>query len=259
MSDRLDVNTLYRLDDAGTRMQQKISKLLQLSHSTNEHEAALAMQKARQLQQQYQVETGHERAGFLSLMVQLGKKRVDMRTNRICALLCRYYFVDIVHLHYFDAVRCEDYKGFEIIGTPSHVLMAEYVLIFLQRQLESLWRDFQREKGATGLRAKKSYQLGILHGFERFLREDARVEKNQEQSMVMAQEQGLQRVTQSLTSYSCALKDHVGQRFPRLRSQSAGSTRILSGAFAAGTIVGESLRVRQPLQGGRGGISGYLE
>lgn len=259
----LDYDALYRLDQDSGRLQERVAKLLNLSNSSNEHEARLAMAKARELQRQHNLRAiGGPAAGdeFISMQFGFGKARTDAVTTRICSLLTKFFFVDVVHVSYFDARQMRDCRGFEVLGTRGNVVMAEYVFHFLRRQVDQLWGEFRRVAGAGGATRKKSFQLGLLHGFERYLQQAVPGEGGQDGSPGTAASEGRGREEKSLRLYEDRLRLYIESRFPRLRTTSSRGARVHGAVFAAGSAAGEKIRIRKPLGGGGApGFGGYLD
>ncbi len=154
----------------------KVEKLLALSQSSNEHEAALAMQKANDLIEKYHIqELGFDqeyRYGFG--IIDRKRKRIESYQRRICTILHDFFFVRVVLSSLYDPLCNDTYKTIELLGTKENVAIAEYCYHFLENRLASLWSlNRKRFKGTTRTE-KNSYYLGLLRGFYQKLQEQKR-------------------------------------------------------------------------------------
>jgi hypothetical protein len=225
------------------RMLEKVRKLLSLAGSQNEHEALLAMQKANDLIEKYNIERIEQNraAGFVYAIINHKKKRVENYQRRICSILQEHFFVDVIYSNLYDPITRETHRTIELLGTAENVQIAEYVYHFLMNQMEVLWKSYQRKKTTTIRKNKRSYRLGVLKGFHDKLNEQAagrsngyRAEAGAENSrgaLILAQDR--------------ALKEFIRTRFPRLSTLRVGGTRIDRGTFQAGMVDGKTLNLHK--------------
>lgn len=232
----------------------RAEKLLALAQSGNEHEALLAMQRVQELYAKHGIERlRSNRAGSMdSLVIARGRKRMEPHEAMIYSLLNKHFFVKVVHTHLYDAKKLERFKAAELLGTRENLLMAEYVFYFLLRQCEALWLNHKKAHRASG-RLKRSYQLGILHGFSE------KLESHKAQAKV-SREMGLSRDEEKslIVTKSEELRDYVRLRFPRIATTSRSSARVDGSTFASGKSAGQNITLQKPISGGRPGFGGYL-
>lgn len=221
-----------------SRLLIKVEKLLSLANSTNEHEAALAMEKANDLLRKYNLERLDSvyTDNYVRVIINEKRKRLDASRRRIVTILLNYFFVKVVYFKLFDARTCETYQTIELLGTKENVMIAEYVYHFLVRQVNRLWRNYQEETGVSG-RQRLSYVLGVLAGLkERLLQAEVRAQGRSEvtvSALVRAKDQGLSAFTALL--------------FPRLQTARRKGLSLFKETFFAGTCEGRRLTINKPI------------
>ena len=144
---------------------EKVRKLLALSESSNEHEAVLAMRKARELLGQHRLPPPDERNDYCSLVINLGRRRISSQHRAIASILTDHFQVEVVLATTFDATLCETFKCLDLIGRPAQVKVAEYIFHFLENRLDSMWKSQRRLRPSGGRVGGNSYRLGVLKGF----------------------------------------------------------------------------------------------
>lgn len=233
------------LSDEEERLLKRAEKLLALSSSGNEHEAALAMQMVQQLYAKYNLERlAKERSDELVYcVIDRQTKRIDAAQSMLFSILGEFFFVRVVYSSRYDAKAREDYKVVELLGTRENVLIAEYVYFYLDRELESLWREFRR-KGVRGLSKKRSYLMGVLAGFRRKLAE-APASQSGEAAAVDHGKPSRMSALQSLDD--ARLSAFVTARFPKLASRRWRSGRGDASSYNEGIKDGSSIKLRQGL------------
>lgn len=236
------------------KLLQKVEKLLALAGSTNEHESLLAMQKVRELYTKHNFDRlrAHRSGNMDSLIICRRRKKMEPHESMIYAILNESFFVKVVHTGLFDAKTCEKYKAVELLGTRENLLMAEYVFYFLLHQCDALWRDHKGKTNCTG-KLKRSYQLGILHGFSEKLAAQP-VQQNAAEDLGLSANQALVLLKQDRKE----LNDFVGIKYPRLSSKSRGQARVDGGTFAAGKSAGKSLNLHRAVTGRSSRFGGFL-
>ena len=147
-------------------MKRKLEKLLALSHSSNEHEAKIALSAAEKISKEYNLSLCQEKEPFDKLTIYTHKKRLSKIYSSISGILQDFYFVTPIISEAFDPRLKERFKTIELVGRRENLFMAEYVYLFLMRKIEEFWEEY---KGSH----KASFQVGLLDGFRKSL------EKNQ--------------------------------------------------------------------------------
>ncbi|MCX6117574.1 MAG: DUF2786 domain-containing protein [Proteobacteria bacterium] len=235
------------------RLLNKVEKLLALAQSSNEHEALLAMQKVREMYARHNIQRLQaSREGALdSLIISRRKKKLEAHESMIFTVLNEHFFVKVVHTSLYDQKRFEKYKAVELLGSRENLLMAEYVFYFLLKQCDSLWMNHKRSTGCVS-QVKRSYLLGVLQGFSDKLKYDNPRDK-------VASEAGLSKTESKalLKIEQDELDTYIEKRFPRIRSKSRSSTRVIGGVFEQGKADGRKIVIHKGLTK-KGGFLGLL-
>lgn len=244
--------TRSELSENGRRCLAKIEKLLALGRSANEHEAALAMEKANELLEKYQLHgLGEEREHrYAGVVIDRKKKKIAGYQRHICAILQEFFFVRVVLSGLYDPGRNETFKTIELFGTRENVAIAEYCCHFLENRLALLWSvNRARFRGAVRTE-KNSYFLGVLRGFHLQLREQrrSRTEESPQPhgtgALILAEEQ--------------RLASYVGMHYPRLRKVSTKGARIYGTTYNEGMEAGRQLTLNEGVTGQQPVFGGLL-
>ncbi|MCF8144587.1 MAG: SprT-like domain-containing protein [Deltaproteobacteria bacterium] len=236
-----------QIDSENMRMLDKVRKLLSLARSGNENEAFLAMQKANELIEKYNIDRIEQdrAAKFVYAIIHHKKKRVENYQRRICLILKDHFFVDVVYSSLYDATACQTYRTIELLGTVENVRIAEYVYYFLMNQMEVLWKVHQRKRSAPASRNKRSYRLGVVKGFHERLDRQAMERSGQYPS---AETGGPRTLSALILAEDKALSEFTKTRFPRLSRYRCAGGNIDFTMFQAGRKDGEQLNLHRGIQ-----------
>lgn len=228
--------------EQGRKFIRRIGKLLALAGSANEHEAAIAMEKASQLMARHNLQQVQEDAQseFASLIINSRCKRLESWQHRICAILLRFFYVKVVTASLYDPLQDTHHKTIEIFGRQENVAIAEYCYAFLAGQLVSLWRQNRSKASGKGIRARNSYYLGLLQGFyDKLLAKETLRDAHIPPKTDDAKSDGVQKkVTALIIAEDRALDRFVGMRFPRLRRRSGTGAMIYRDTYEQGRTDG---------------------
>lgn len=230
-------------DSEAFRLLRRAEKLLALAESANEHEAALAMQRVRELYARHNLEALRLRAprNYVNRTISLKRLRKDVLDSLIVDTLCSHFMVNTVFTQIFDASTLRNERGVDLLGTRENVEMAEYVYHFLRHRAESLW---QRHKATT--RAPANHRTDFLHGLFHAFNEKLRapVLTPEETALVRAKDAGLERFKR--------------WHYPYLRTTSSSGGGVDAGAFASGVTEGKALNIHKGVHGHAGNRGGLL-
>ncbi len=233
---------LQRRDDLSEKMLEKVRKLLALAASANEHEAVLAMHRVREIYARYNLER-KDQSQFVHLEIATGRRRMGAHEKRIANILVSHFFVEVILGETYDVASSERQRKIEIIGRRENVLMAEYVYSFIHRQLKELLAQRLVQEPRLSRVARKSFWLGVLHGFAAKLKaaERAPLESKGEQ------ESGL--IAQALARFNGdrEASRYIASVYPRLSTTYTAAQRIDSSAFAAGNSAGRKITLNKPV------------
>ena len=231
------------IDSANGRMLEKVGKLLSLAQSKNENEAFLAMKKANELIEKYNIDRTEQNkdSKYVYAIINHKKKRIENYQRRICMILREHFFVEVVYSSLYDASDCQTYRAIELLGTAENVLMAEYVYYFLLNQLGVLWKVHQSKKGDRSSKNKRSYWLGVLKGFSDKLDQQAKISRNRYDPEGSG--------TKTMSALICAedkmLAQFTRMRFPRLSSYRSQGATIDHRTYQAGIDEGKRLNIHK--------------
>ncbi|NTV12487.1 MAG: DUF2786 domain-containing protein [Desulfobulbaceae bacterium] len=222
---------------------EKVRKLLALSESANEHEALLAMRKARELIDQHGLTTADSASEYCTLVINLGGKKIASHHRAIAAILVDHFQVEVVLATTFDAAACITCKCLDLIGRPGQVKVAEYIFHFLENRLESLWQRQRKNHPSRGRTGKNSYRLGVLKGFREKLAGTSAAGK----SAVVANPAPTT-IHLPVPQHNSGRDQFLAQRYPRLRSTKGRSITIDREHYQAGQEDGRRLELRAGLE-----------
>ena len=157
--------------DPGRQVIAKVRKLLALGKSENEHEAALAMQRARELLDRHRLDFSSlaEEEHLVHQNINTGSKTLPAHRKAICSLLEANFGVRVICATNYDPLGDCSLKTIELLGPEENVAIAVHCYHFLENRLLVLWEQNRHSFAGGGLRARKSYFLGILAGFRQTL------------------------------------------------------------------------------------------
>ncbi|MDP3481512.1 MAG: DUF2786 domain-containing protein [Desulfoprunum sp.] len=228
---------------------EKIRKLLAMADSANEHEALVALQMAGRIMEKYNLDgaAGGETEEITYRIIKTGKKRIDGYQRTIASILSRYFKVTLIYSRLYDPVADEVYKTFEIFGRSDHVEVAEHCFCFLQNRLAYLWQTNRTSFPDCGRSARKSYYLGVLHGFsENFQKKDQPGEEIV-QAKKPCRTPALS--VHHLSSENDALvQGCIRRRYPRLRTLKSSSQNVSPQVYHQGRAAGKDIVLSKVLQ-----------
>lgn len=238
--------------EQGRRFIEKIGKLLALAASANEHEAAIAMEKASELMARHNLrhDPQEEKSAFTTRIITLPGKRIETWHRQICAILMRFFFVRVVYASSYDPLSDTRSRTVELLGRQENVAIAEYCHSFLTRQIAALWQQNRGRISTKGLRARNSYYLGLLHGFHDKLQAQEQARKAATARPASGSDVADSKELAVLAAAEDkALGQFVDQRFPRLRKQSGSGARIYRDTFEQGRSDGEQIVLHHGING----------
>ena len=253
------------LDEGTSKVLERAKKLLALAESSNEHEAQLAMAKARELYARFNLDyqASHSKEnggqGFYHLTISNNKKKWLSWEQRVISLVQSHFFVQTITSRLFDQSVGEELRNLELIGTRENVLMAEYVYHFLLQHLEFLVREAAKTNKILKGSAKASFRLGVIDGFEKKLEQSELRVKVQPESQFDSgnRAQGHSQspkfekteIGKALDIFrnDSQLTDYIEHIYPDLVTRRGSSIGIYRDAFAAGHAVGSKINLHKPV------------
>lgn len=223
---------------------EKVQKLFALGQSANEHEAALAMQKAGQLLERHNLSMNHlaEHADFQHRSIDTGRQRMAAHLKTICALLSTCFRVRVIRATLYDPLANRRNATIELLGLRENVAIAEHCYHFLLDRLQTLWERNHHNLSGERRVTRKSYYLGVLAGFRE------KLERRQQGATRQNGEADPRR--EKALMHTEAMIDHfVARRFPRLKRVRSRGMRVNPNAYQQGRAAGDRLHMHRPTDG----------
>lgn len=144
----------------------RIKKLMSLAESANRHEAEAAMAKAHDLMKKYNLQLLAQSGSREYVSVFVGKPalRHFRESYYIANLLQDYYFVQGLWVSAYVLEKGKMGRVLEISGTNGNIKTAVYVYAFVNRYIDSQWREYCRGKRLNRYR-KSDFAVGLVDGF----------------------------------------------------------------------------------------------
>ena len=232
--------------EQGRLIIEKIRKLLALGKSDNEHEAALAVQRAGELLARYRLDFAAlaEEQGLVHRTINTGAQTLPIHRKMICTLLETCFAVRVICASLYDPNKDVSFKTIELLGRQEEVATAEHCWYFLENRLRTLWEKKRLAYSGNGRVARKSYYLGLLAGFRETLeRSRSRMDSS---TPVADPSADLPMVREQQR-----LDDFVAFRFPRLRRLRRQGSRLNRDAYQEAVAVGREIILHTPMDGSR--------
>jgi hypothetical protein len=230
------------LTEEEQRFFDKVDKLFNLSRSSNEHEAALAAQRAQELLNSRNRErhrTGASKGDMIKITILLPNDRQSHLYHEIVSLLTDHFFVRVVWSQDFNVETGETRKTFEMMGRKENVLLAEHAFDFLADQSQRLWESKKKESKLPAS-AKLSYKVGIVRGFHSKLSEQRKRQEEAAQN-AKGEFQGL------IALENKDLQDFVSELFPKLSSSTSKGFARNEDVFREGQAEGKNITIHTPV------------
>lgn len=241
-----DANRMERVEDSSDptdKIVARIHKLLALGRSPNQHEAALAMERAGELLARFNLDASafERERRYVRRWVGPTLTRRDEHHHTLAVILMEHFFVRVIWDHSYLALEDASGVRLELIGTRENVEVAEYVHEYLTQTLEVLWAEHRASDAYRGGR-RTQYCAGVLHGF---------LEKLSVQKVRITEETAL------VFRKDPKLEDHVTHLYPRLsRARTGGVAR--GEDYHAGVEQGREITLRMGVTERASGPGGLL-
>jgi hypothetical protein len=171
----------HALPDETGRVLERVTKLLALAQSPNEHEAQSAALAAARLMLKYNLENvatrDHRCYGFRHLGRCTGRTSESERI--LAAILGEHFFVEAIWVPVWRPLEGKRGTVLEVCGTPENLELAEYAHSFLTHTAERLWREYKRAHGIRRNADRRSFQAGVMSGFREKLARQKRAHERQ--------------------------------------------------------------------------------
>ena len=218
-------------DSPASRVLERITKLLALAGSANQHEAEAAMAKAQAMLLEHNLAVTAQQYSFRQ--VGQPRQRIYEHARWLAVILSDHFFVEAIWVPAYDVRTGQRGTVLEICGTDENLAIAEYVYGFLQETGERLWRNHREANGIKGHGGRRRFLTGVMRGFLDRL-EGAR-HQQQSKGLIWVGDGDLER--------------YLHQRHPRTTRRRRRAGRR-DEHFQAGRAAGEQIVLHKPMTKG---------
>ncbi|MDX9833607.1 MAG: DUF2786 domain-containing protein [Desulfobulbus sp.] len=227
--------------ERGRQIIDRVRKLMALGASANEHEAALAVQRAGEILARHRLDLDAlaEDEGMAHRTIATGQQVLPVHRKAICAILEANFTVRVICASLYDPQADRSCKTIELLGRQERVAVAEHCYHFLEDRLQALWTRNRHSFGGNGRTARTSYFLGLLAGFRETLERGCRATENT----------GAPAETSDLPALreQQRLDDFVTFRYPRLRRLRRQGLNMHGAAYREAVVAGRKITLRPPM------------
>ncbi len=222
---------------------EKISRLLSLAQSSNEHEAQAAMSAAQRLMLKHNLEslTRETRASYDFRHLGVPSGRIGESQRLLAAVLSDHFFVEVIWVPVWRPLEGKRASVLEVCGSPENLELAAYVHAFVNHTGERLFREYRAGDRRRNARERERFLAGLMAGF----REKLEAERTRSRA------EGL------VWRGDGALHDFFRGRHPHIR-MTRHATHTGTEAYARGREAGKRLVVHRGVEAGASGASPRL-
>lgn len=154
---------------------KKVQKLLALATSSNEHESNVAAQKAQELIVKYNIDLQQMNQQFeYEWHVLSDEPYLRVHQKFILPVLNSYFFVKTLLVPRVvgrTEVGARKIKTeLKILGTPTNVIIADYMFNYLSETYQRLWLEYKKNNGLDE-KSRQAYYHGLTKGLREKLDE----------------------------------------------------------------------------------------
>lgn len=220
---------------------ERLSKLLAMTESPNENEAAMALKMAQRLAIENKIDLASVGRNEATPPEEM-KKGTSGKGKRF-KITQRY--VNWILRDHFNVYIVLTPGRVHMIGTASDVDFALYVCDYLNSTMAALWTAYRLET-SDGIEARTSFYYGLYNGLDEKLKANKRtveVELLAATSEATRSNYGL-----AVRNAAAALTVAVHEYFPRLKKGRTVSTYVnSSGAYGAGAAAGARININRAI------------
>jgi hypothetical protein len=230
--------------ERGRQIIDRVRKLMALGNSDNEHEAALAVQRASELLARHQLDFDGLAAEeeLVHRTINTGSQTLPAYRKAICALLEHFFSVRVICASEYDPHTNCSYKTIELLGPEEAVAIAEHCTYFLENRLETLWMANRSAFAGNRRTARTSYFLGLLAGFRQTLEQGSKPHTKPAQAPPAVADLPMVQAQERLDAF-------VAFRYPRLRRTSGRANTLHGEAYRQAVVEGRTIKMHRPMAG----------
>lgn len=239
------------MNEISLAVAEKISKLLRLSQSNNQHEAELALMHAKRIATENEIDIAlidihsgvkKKNEPIIRNDISLGQRK-SVAQRYISWLLNEHFNVKIIY-----SGNRQRGMTMALIGKSDKIQIALYVQSFLNQKFMELWRDYYAKTNCE-LKDRETYLFGLYKGLSQKLTDEqnkVESEKLANQSQETQNQWGLM-----VISEKDRLDEAVGQFFPSLKKAAKFTLKNYSeNTYVNGVIAGKSINIKPAISNG---------
>jgi hypothetical protein len=162
------------------RLLERISRLLALAESPNEHEAQAAMAAAQRLMLKYNVESvSRAQAVYAFRHLGVPTGRVSEALRILSLILGDFFFVEAIWVPVWRPLEGKRGSVLEVCGSLENLELAEYAYAFLTHTSERLWLDYKSREGIRRNAERRTFVAGVMAGFRDKLEKERKVHQKE--------------------------------------------------------------------------------
>lgn len=232
----------------------RIKGLLRLATSNNQHEAELAMARAKQLCVKYELDIASIQAFDEKPVNEPIVKGESVNLGRRMSI-CQHYISNILQ-DYFN-VRVIYFGGrhggkrIVFVGRQRDIDLATYLNNYLNQEFLRLWRKYYSDNEINGvsLKDRGGFLYGLKQGLADKLRESQKI--TEEEVFTAAPVEKLEKIKEcyalAVVNHKKNLEDKLGEFYPHLRKNSHYHSIKNYNSIGAGREAGRNISVNRPL------------
>jgi len=225
-------------DTAGDRVLARVRKLLALASSPEPAEAELAMQKAQELLDRYQldiVNASVDDEEFFAVFIGTPALRHDKASKILAAVLAQHFHVQALWVQTWVPAAGKMGSVVEISGRRVNVQSAHYAWDFVCGCIERAWQRHQAQ--VSRRQARTGFRLGMVRGFA------DKLTRHQQQQQRDLGEQAL-----IVLRNDVRLQLWWRQRYPHVSRRKVSGSRVDAHAYAKGREQGEQIVLHRGIE-----------
>jgi hypothetical protein len=234
---------------------EKIKALLRLSTSGNEHEANLAMQRAKSLAIKYELDLATLDAfddGKPKINEPITKDNLDLAKRMS---VCQHHVTDILQSYFNTKILYGGGRHYGrhliFIGRARDIELAKFLNDHLNNEFLRLWRKYyaDNEKNGVTLRDRGGFMYGLKQGLAEKLEESQKQTEQEVFGNTVAEK--IEKVKECYSLMTINLKsrieDKTAEFYPHLRKAARSHTMHNCNSLGAGRAMGRTINLNRPL------------
>ncbi len=214
---------------------QKLLRLADLSRGGTEHEAKMALEKAKALMTRHKIDSAMlriESAEAIQNHPLAFSRRMNLMDKLLLSLLQTHFGIRVVLTR--KVLQTEA----DLIGASEDVQFAIHAYHFLKETFQQGWNEFR----VTGEFPDRS---SFIHGLHDGLRDALLEGKRKVEAVYSAEQQAPYQIV--LANTKEAVDRFIGEKYGKVRKVASRRRRVYSESYQAGKLKGASIQIHRPI------------